>query len=235
MTETKPLCIIVGVGPGNGMAFSRLFAAKGYRVAMLARDKDRLADHQSEIKNAVGFVADASRPDELAATFRQIEDEMGAAEVLIYNAGAGHWDSIENTTAEHLEMSWRTNTLGLLTAAQAVIPNMKSRGRGTIVVIGAGAALRGRARTTAFASAKAAQRSLAQSMARHLGPAGVHVCYVVIDGVIDLPRTREGMPEADDDFFLKAEDISSAVFALVEQPRSAWSFEIDLRPFGEVW
>lgn len=235
MPQDDPLCIVVGVGPGNGMAFSRLFSAKGYRVAMLARDRDRLNEYEADVPSAKGIVADVSRPGELTEALRRIEDQMGPADVLIYNAGSGHWDSVEETSAEDLEMSWRTNTLGLLTAAQAVIPDMKSKGRGTIIVIGAGAALRGRAKTTAFASAKAAQRSLAQSMARHLGPAGIHVSYVVIDGVIDLPRTRAAMPGTSDDFFLRPDDIAAAVYTLVMQPKSAWSFEVDLRPFGETW
>lgn len=235
MAETKPLCVVAGVGPGNGLAFSRLFAAKGYQVAMLARDKDRLAEYEAGIEGARGFVTDVTRPSELANTFGQIESKMGKSDVLIYNAGSGHWDNVEETSALDMEMSWRTNTLGLLAAAQAVIPGMKARSGGAIMVIGAGAALRGRAKTTAFASAKAAQRSLAQSMARHLGPAGIHVSYVVIDGVIDLPQTRARMPDASDDFFLKPADIATTVYELVGQPKSAWSFEVDLRPFGETW
>jgi NAD(P)-dependent dehydrogenase (short-subunit alcohol dehydrogenase family) len=116
-----------------------------------------------------------------------------------------------------------------------VIPAMKERGQGAIVVIGATASLRGGARTTGFASAKAAQRSLAQSMARGLGPAGIHVSYVVIDGVIDLERTRSRMPDHPDDFFLKPDAIAEAVFQLTEQDSSAWSFEVDLRPYAEKW
>ena len=112
---------------------------------------------------------------------------------------------------------------------------MKERGQGAIVVIGATASLRGGARTTGFASAKAAQRSLAQSMARGLGPAGIHVSYVVIDGVIDLERTRSRMPDRPDNFFLKPDAIAEAVYQLTEQDSSAWSFEVDLRPYAEKW
>jgi NAD(P)-dependent dehydrogenase (short-subunit alcohol dehydrogenase family) len=112
---------------------------------------------------------------------------------------------------------------------------MKARGRGVIVVIGATASLRGGARTTGFASAKAAQRSLAQSMARDLGPVGIHVSYVVIDGVIDLERTRSRMPDRPDDFFLQPDAIAETVYQLTEQDSSAWSFEVDLRPYAEKW
>jgi NAD(P)-dependent dehydrogenase (short-subunit alcohol dehydrogenase family) len=129
----------------------------------------------------------------------------------------------------------RVNTVGLLTATQTIVAGMKQRKRGSIVVIGATASRRGGAKTAAFAPAKAAQKSLTESMARHLWPAGIHVSLVIIDGVIDLPRTRERMPGKPDDFFLKPDDIAATVFNLTQQPRSAWSFEVEARPFGETW
>ena len=110
---------------------------------------------------------------------------------------------------------------------------MLNAGRGSVIVIGATASLRGGAGTAAFAPAKAAQRSLAQSMARSLGPQGIHVGYVVVDGVIDMPRTRQLLRDRPDDFFLKPDEIADTVYHLVEQDRSAWTFELDLRPFGE--
>lgn len=232
---TKPLAIIVGVGPGNGLSFVRRFAGEGYAVAMLSRSQKRLSEYEAMVDSARGFVCDVTDPASVEDAFTQVREAMGPASVLIYNAGAGHWDSVEKTTAEDLESSWRTNALGCMTSAQQVIPDMRAAGEGAIVVIGAGAALRGRAGTTAFASAKAAQRSIAQSMARHLGPAGIHVSYVVIDGVIDLPRTRQAMPDKKEDFFLDPDDIAEAVYGLANQPRSAWTFELDLRPFGESW
>lgn len=232
---TKPLSIIVGVGPGNGLSFARRFASEGYAVAMLARNQQRLSEFEGQIDGARGFVCDVNDPAAIEDAFSQVRASMGPASVLVYNAGAGHWDTVEETSPEDLESSWRTNTLGCMVSAQQVIPDMRAAGAGSIVVIGAGAALRGRAGTTAFASAKAAQRSLTQSMARHLGPAGIHVSYVVIDGVIDLPRTRQAMPDKKDDFFLDPDDIADAVYRLTAQPRSAWTFEIDLRPFAENW
>ena len=136
-----------------------------------------------------------------------------------------------------MEDAWRTNTIGLLVLGQAAVEDMLSAGSGNIMVIGATSALRGGAGFAAFASAKSAQRSLAQSMARSLGPKGVHVSYVVIDGMIDIPRVRQmdfakGMA---DDAFLKPDEIADSVWFLTQQPKSTWTFELDIRPHRETW
>jgi NAD(P)-dependent dehydrogenase (short-subunit alcohol dehydrogenase family) len=144
------------------------------------------------------------------------------------------WGNVETITAQDLEGAFRVNTLGLLVVAQRVIPAMKGRG-GNIVVIGATASRRGNVRTAAFAPAKAAQRSLAESMARHLWPQKIHVSLVIVDGVVDLPRTREMMKDKPDDFFVKPDDVADVAFRLTEQKPSAWSFEVEARPFGESW
>ena len=181
------------------------------------------------------MVCDVREPDAIKAVFSQIHDQTGSVDTLVYNAGAGQWTSIMETSTEGMHSSWATNTLGLLVCAQQVIPGMSERGAGNIMVIGATASLRGGAQSTAFASAKAAQRSLAQSMARDLGPKGIHVGYLIIDGIIDLERTRTRMPDKADDYFMKPDAIANSVFALTRQDRSAWTFELDLRPFGERW
>jgi len=204
-------------------------------VAMLARNEAYLDELEGEVADSHAIACDVQDPAAVREAFDRVHKTLGLVDVLIYNAGAGEWASIEETRIEGFESSWKTNALGLLVAAQQVIPAMKERGQGAIVVIGATASLRGGARTTGFASAKAAQRSLAQSMARGLGPAGIHVSYVVIDGVIDLERTRSRMPDHPDDFFLKPDAIAEAVFQLTEQDSSAWSFEVDLRPYTEKW
>lgn len=118
---------------------------------------------------------------------------------------------------------------------QQVIPIMKKNGNGNIVIIGATASKRGGIKTVAFASAKAAQRSLAESMAKYLGQFGIHVSVVIIDGMIDLPATRKRMPDKEDNFFIKPADVADNVFWITQQLSSAWSFEIDIRPFGEAW
>ena len=228
-------CVIAGVGPGNGASFARRFSAAGYRVAMLARNEEYLNELSDEVSDSYAIGCDVRDPEMVCKAFQRVHDELGSVDVLVYNAGAGEWASIEDTQIEGFESSWRTNALGLLVATQQVIPSMRACGRGMIVVIGATASLRGGARTTGFASAKAAQRSLAQSMARGLGPVGIHVSYVVIDGVIDLERTRSRMPDRPDDFFLQPDAIAETVYQLTEQDSSAWSFEVDLRPYAEKW
>ena len=229
------ICVIAGVGPGNGVSFTRKFLSAGFHVVMLARNGAYLKELSNTMAGSHGIICDVRDPDSVCQAFAQVHKDFGLVDVLIYNAGAGEWSPAEETTVEGFESSWRTNTLGLLVASQQVIPGMKERGRGSIIVIGATASLRGGARTTAFASAKSAQRSLAQSMARGLGSAGVHVSYVVIDGVIDLKRTRDRMPDKSDEFFLQPDAIADTVYRLMEQDPSAWSFEIDLRPYAEKW
>ena len=168
-------------------------------------------------------------------TFSAIAAEMGPVEVLVYNAGSGVWGTIEEVSAQDFEQSWRVNTLGAFLASKCVAGPMKSAGRGSIVFIGATASRRGNVKTAAFAPAKAAQRSLAESMARYLWPAGVHVAIVILDGVVDLARTRKMMPDKPDSFFVKPDEVAETVFQVTRQKRSVWSFEVEARPFGESW
>ena len=229
------LCVITGVGAGNGASFSRRFTREGYRVVMLARNLTYLETLAKEIPGSVAMECDVRDPDAIRDVFARIQEEIGTVDALIYNAGAGEWASIMDTSLEGMQSSWATNTLGLVACAQQVIPSMTENGEGNIMVIGATASLRGGAQSTAFASAKAAQRSVAQSMARDLGPKGIHVGYLIIDGIIDIERTRERFPDRADDFFMQPDAIADSVYALTQQDRSAWAFEIDLRPYGEKW
>ena len=229
------LCVITGVGAGNGASFSRRFTREGYRVVMLARNLAYLETLAKEIPGSVAMECDVRDPDAIRDVFARIHKEIGTVDTLIYNAGAGEWASIMDTSLEGMQSSWATNTLGLVACAQQVIPSMTENGEGNIMVIGATASLRGGAQSTAFASAKAAQRSVAQSMARDLGPKGIHVGYLIIDGIIDIERTRERFPDRANDFFMQPDAIADSVYALTQQDRSAWAFEIDLRPYGEKW
>ncbi len=234
MDVTTSVCAVVGVGPGNGAALARRFVAD-HRVALVARGSEFSGALAAEIGNAKAYACDVADRRALADTFRRIATDLGPIDTLVYNAGSGTWGSIEEITADQFEASWRVNAAGLLTAAQCVIPAMKERKRGAIIVIGATASRRGNARTAAFAPAKAAQRSLCESMAKHLGPAGIHVALIIIDGVVDLPRSRERMPDKSDDFFVKPDDVAATAHWLARQPRSAWSFEVEARPYGEKW
>jgi len=215
---------------------SRRFAAEGYRVAMLARTKSKLDEFEKAIEGARGYACDVTDPAAVTDVIDRIRKDLGPTDVFIHNAGSGMFKQFSETTIEEMETSWRINTLALLQFGQAAAEDMLKTGSGSIVVTGATSSLRGGANFAPFASAKAAQRSLAQSMARSLGPQNIHVSYIIVDGVIDLPRTRELFAKDEpDEFFIKAKDIAEAAYYLAHQPRSAWTFELDLRPFGEKW
>ena len=226
-----PVCAIVGIGPQNGAAFARRFDAAGYRIALLSRSRKTSGPLADELRDARAYDCDASDPDSIRAAFAQLHTDLGDVDVLIYNAGGGSWKTIEEISADDFEQGWRVNALGALVASQQVIPGMQKRGAGNIVFIGATASLRGRPKTTGFAAAKAAQRSLAQSMARHLGPQGIHVSLLIIDGQIDAP----GSPATQSGERLDPDDVASLVHYLTTQPKSAWSFEVDARPNRESW
>jgi len=232
----KRICAVLGVGPGNGAALARRFAAGGYDIALLSRSREKLDMFAGQLDvGAKTFPCDARDPESVAAAFSELRESMGPVDVLCYNAGSGSWATPENTTIEDMEDAFRINALGLLSAVHQVVPGMLKKGGGAIMVTGATASLRGGAKTTAFAAAKAAQRSLAQSLAKDLGPRGIHVALFIIDGVIDLPRTRKMLPDKPDTFFLKPDEIAETVFHVACQPKSAWTFETDLRPFSEKW
>jgi NAD(P)-dependent dehydrogenase (short-subunit alcohol dehydrogenase family) len=231
----KPVCAVVGIGPGNGAALARRFGKEGYAVALLARRTELSDQLAAELPDSRAYACDVADAASVAATFAAIAKDMGPVDVVAYNAGSGTWGTVEEITPENFEAAWRTNALGLLLVSQQVIPAMKAKGAGAIVVIGATASRRGVPRTTAFAPAKAAQKSLAEAMAKHVGPMGIHVALIILDGVVDLERTRKAMPDKGDEFFIKPDDVAETTWWLTRQPRSAWSFEVEARPFGEKW
>ncbi len=232
---SSKLTVIVGAGPGNGLAFGRRFHAEGHRVAMLARHVDNLERLRQQLPEAHYFSCDVSEPEQIHDVFTQIRQQLGTIDTLIYNAGAGAFGNIEDITGEQFEAAWRVNALGCFYCVKEVLVDMRGAGDGNIIVIGATASVRGGGGFAAFSSAKGAQRNLVQSIARHVSPHGIHVAYVIIDGVIDMERTREYFPDKPDEFFLQSDDIAKTVFHLTRQPRSAWTFELDMRPFKENW
>ena len=231
----SPVCVVAGVGPGTGAALVRQFAGEGYQVAMLARTAERLETLAGEIAGAHAFPVDMTDRDAVHAAFQKIRAELGPVDVLIVNGAAGAFNHFMEVKPETLEMTFRTNVMALLHLGQEAVPDMLERGAGAIIVTGNTSAWRGKANFAAFAPTKAAQRILAQSMARSLGPQGIHVAYVIIDAVIDLPWTRKAFADRPDDFFIQPAGIARTVSHLVAQERSAWTFELDLRPFGESW
>ena len=165
----------------------------------------------------------------------EVRRDLGDPDVVLFNASATHWGGIDAITPAQFEQSWRVNALGALMLSQAVLPAMKAKGSGAIVFTGATASRRGGPRSAAFAPAKAAQRALAESMARSLWPLGIHVALIIVDGIVDLPRTRQAHPDKPDDFFIKPDGVAAIAAHLVAQDRAAWSFEVEARPSGETW
>jgi len=234
-TPARPIMLISGVGPGTGAAIVRRFARGGYRVAMLARNAERLAALEREIPDAVGIPCDVSDERQVEAAVARVRATLGAPEVLIHNAVGGAFGTFLDLDPAVLNENFQINTMGLLHLARRVAPAMIDAGKGAIVVTGNTSTFRGKAGFAGFAPTKAAQRILAESMARDLGPKGVHVAYLVIDAVIDLEWTRRWQPDKPDEFFCKPDDIAGEVWHVVHQPRSAWSFNVEIRPFGESW
>jgi NAD(P)-dependent dehydrogenase (short-subunit alcohol dehydrogenase family) len=235
MTTAKPVCVVVGVGPGIGGAYARRFARDGYAVALLARSRAASDALAAELPGSRAYACDVGDAASIAAAFDAIRADLGAPTVVLYNAGTGKFASFDDVTADDVEATIRINALGLFHVAKQVVPAMKAAGGGALIITGATASRRGVARTIAFAPGKAAQRSLAESLARTLGPSGIHVALIIVDGVVDLPRTRAYMPDKPDSFFVAPDDVAATAAYLVGQPRSAWSFEVEARPFGETW
>jgi NAD(P)-dependent dehydrogenase (short-subunit alcohol dehydrogenase family) len=231
----EKVCVVTGAGWGNGASLARRFAHGAYRVAMLARTEGRLRELERAIPGSRGYPTDVTDAQAIHDTFTRIRSELGTVDVLLHNAGSGAFGPLLEVTPEVFEASWRTNAYALLLLMRQVVPDMLDAARGAIIVTGATASLRGGANTAAFAAAKAAQRSLAQSAARSLGPKGIHVAYVIVDGVIDTPTTRALLPDQPDQFFLKPDAIAETVYHITHQDPSAWTFEVDIRPHVEKW
>ncbi|MBT8492162.1 MAG: SDR family NAD(P)-dependent oxidoreductase [Deltaproteobacteria bacterium] len=228
---SKKVCVVIGIGPKNGASFARKFSAEGYAVALLSRKTELSEKLAAELGDARAYACDVTDADAIAKAFEAVRKDLGEVDVLVYNAGSGTWGNIEVLEADAFERAWRINTMGLFNCAKQIIPAMKARKAGSIVIVGATASLRGKPFTTAFAPAKAAQRSLAQAMARHLGPQGIHVSLIIVDGGIgDAGAADPAAPEQ-----LDPEHIAHAAHFLAEQPRSAWTFELDVRPSQESW
>lgn len=235
METDKPHCLVIGVGVGTGLACVRRFIEGGYRVSMIARHRERLQSFADSVDGSVPYAADIADLGAFRSTLKRVVDDLGSPQVVIYNAALATFSSYEDLDPTDLERNFRVNTSGLLVAAQELAPAMVNRGDGAIVVTGNTGSLRGKPDFIGFAPTKASQRILAESLARDLGPKGVHVAYVVIDAVIDMPFARRRRPERPDDFFASPDDIAGEVFHTAHQPRSTRSFLVELRPFGEVW
>ncbi len=202
---------------------------------MLARDAARLDAIAQATPGTHAYPCDVTDLASLEVTLAQVRASLGEPDVVVHNAVGGAFGDVLSIDPEVLERNFQVNVMALLHLTQKLGPAMVERGSGAILATGNTSAYRGKANFSGFAPTKAAQRILLESMARHLGPLGVHVAYVAIDAVIDLEWTRKRWSDAPDDFFCKPADIAGEVFRLSGQPRSAWSFESVIRPFGETW
>lgn len=227
--------VVAGAGPGNGAALARRFAVSNTPVAMLGRDKARAEALAAGIPGARGYACDVGDGASVKACFAAIAADLGEVETLLFNAGSGVFADVEAITADQFEAAWRVNALGAFLCSRQVIPAMKAAGKGNIIFIGATASRRGGKGTAAFAPAKAAQRSLAESMARSLWPSGIHVALIIVDGVVDLPATRAQMRGKPDSFFVDPAGVAEVAWDLTRQTPRAWSFEVEARPAGESW
>lgn len=246
MTEDSPstgVCLIVGAGDALGGAIARRFAKGGYRVCIARRDKSRLESLVSQIAAegglAIPFALDARRPEQVSALFDQIERGIGPLDAVIFNVGGNVRAPLLETTAQKYFKVWEQSALAGFLTGQEAARRMLPRKRGTILFTGATASMRGSSGFCAFAGAKHALRALSQSMTRELGPRGIHVAHIVIDGIIHSslapPELQEAARARGDGALLIPDDIAENYWLLHTQPRSAWTFEMDLRPWNEPW
>lgn len=232
---TTPHCLVVGVGPGLGMGCVRRFAAGGYRVSMIARHAGRLASWAAEIQGSAGFPVDVADEGAFRQTLNRIVAEHGLPEVVVYNAARATLGHYRDISLDDFSLNFRVNTAGLLILAQELAPALVKRGSGALMVTGNTGALRGTPNFVGWSPTKAGQRILAESLARELGPDGIHVAYIVVDALIDMPFAKRAFPDKPKDFFSQPADLAETVFQTAHQPKSAWSFLVELRPFGEKW
>ncbi len=229
---TKSVALVVGVGPGLGSALVRRFAAAGMTVAMARRNPDKVQDLAGEAGGRA-YACDVADPASVAALFDSVEGDLGAPDLVAFNAGAYMRGGILEITPEDFERCWRIGCMGGFLVGQAAARRMVPAGQGTILFTGATAALRGSAGFMNLAVPKFGLRALAQSMARELGPKGVHVAHVIIDGQIAGERPGYRPDERGEDAVLSPEAIAEAYYQLHLQQRSAWTQELDLRPYVE--
>lgn len=243
MTSSPQAALVIGAGDATGGEIAKRFAREGLIACATRRSADKLQPLIDEIKaaggHAHGFASDARKEEEVVALVERIESEIAPIEVMVFNIGANVPCSILDETARKYFKIWEMACFSAFLVGREVAKRMVGRGRGTIIFTGATAGMRGAANFAAFAGAKHALRALAQSMARELGPRGVHVAHVVVDGAIDTDFIRENFPERyalrSEDGILNPAHIADNYWHLHTQPRDAWTHELDLRPWIERW
>ncbi len=231
---TQEIALVVGVGGGLGAALGRCFAGAGMGVALAARREEAVEGSAGGIEGAArAYAADATDEAAVTGLFAAVRADLGEPDVVVYNAGAFMRQAILEASAADFERCWRVGCLGAFLVGREAARGMAARGSGTIIFTGATASLRGGPSFFNLAVGKFGERALAQSMARELGPKGVHVAHVVIDGQIDGPHHADLAKERGPDALLAPDAIAEAYYTLHQQHRSAWTQELDLRPWVE--
>ena len=241
--NNKKVVLVVGAGDATGGAIAKRFAQEGFIACVTRRSAEKLQPLVDSIKangdEAHGFACDARKEDDVIALVEQIESEIGPIEAFVFNVGANVPCSILEETARKYFKIWEMACFSGFLNAREVAKRMAKRERGTILFTGATAGMRGAAGFAAFAGAKHGIRALAQSMARELGPMNIHVAHIIVDGAIDTDFIRDNFPEKyatkDQDGILNPDHIAENYWYLHSQPRDAWTFELDLRPWSERW
>jgi NAD(P)-dependent dehydrogenase (short-subunit alcohol dehydrogenase family) len=247
----QPVCLVIGAGAGIGGNVGKRFAREGYHAALCRRSDEAglrtlVAAIEAEGGAASGFLLDAAEPDSIEDRVAAVEKDIGPTEVVVFNLGAQIGNrALADTSYKAFEMGWRLATFGLFRAASAVCPRMEKRGKGTILVTSATAAVRGNAGQHSHAAAMGGRRMLCQTLNAEFAPKGIHVAHILIDGAVDAPDTLGKMlgPERfqqlretqgmENDGLLLPERIADTYFHLAQQHRSAWTHEIDLRAFSD--
>ena len=234
MTHTA---VVTGVGSGLGASLVRKLVKEGYKVGMFARSTayTRSLEQELNSKETVvkGLATDISDEGQVQRSFQQIRETFGPIDLLINHAGNAAWKEFMALTPEDFEQSWRVCAFGSFLCTQEAVTDMMRLQGGTILFSGATSSIRGRKGALAFSSAKFAVRGLAESLAPELWPQNIHVAHVIIDGAIDTPDLREHESPTSTDPLLNPDEMAEAYWSLIQQPRNAWSLELDLRPFNE--
>jgi NAD(P)-dependent dehydrogenase (short-subunit alcohol dehydrogenase family) len=235
MTD-KRVATVIGVGPGLGAALAQRFASD-YAVALVARHEEKLLEFVREISavggTALAVPADVSKEQEIVSAFERIRRQLGDTDILLYNAAMRPFGTLMETRPSTFENTWRVSTFGAFLVAQQVVPAMLQKQRGVILFTGATAGVKPFATSAAFGPAKFAMRGLAHVMARDLGPKGIHAAWINVDGAIDTPFIRERFPQIKAEDMLKPSAIADTYWHIAHQDPSAWTLDIDVRPFKE--
>jgi len=233
--EHDRVAVIAGVGPGLGASLARRFHEEGSAVGLFARSPEFIGELADGLDDAVAVPTDVADPEAVAAGFQRVREAFGPVDVLLFNASAAPWTGLLETDREAFREALAVGVEGLLHCAQEAVGDMLDGDGGTVVVTGATTSVRGREGSVSFSAAKFGARGLAESMARELGPEGIHVAHVVVDGQILTPAAERRRTDRPRDSYLDPDAVAGEYWNLVEQDRTAWTLELDLRPSVETF